>query len=121
MLLRFVVSLWLTLALPVGRAGQTPQSGANPNEVCLACHGEKSLTAQRKGKTTSLFVDAKKSFSSVHGSLTCTSCHADLEGRELLHATPLARVDCGACHSLEKEQHARSLLAGLPMDGKERL
>ena len=84
---------------------ETEQSGAQ----CLACHGEKSMSTTRGGKTVSRYVDGKKFATSVHGSFGCTGCHADLEGKELPHATPLARVNCGTCHETEREQHARSV------------
>ena len=54
-------------------------------------------------------MDGKKFAGSVHSALGCTACHADLEGKDLPHETPLAKVDCGTCHSQEKEQHAKSL------------
>ena len=79
------------------------------NDDCLACHGDKSMTTKRAGRTVSLFVDGKKFASSVHSPLSCTSCHADLEGKDLPHGTPLARVQCGTCHSDEQKQHAASL------------
>ncbi len=91
--------LWLGLAAPA----------LAQNDVCLACHGERSLTAERRGRSVSLFVDGGKFSASVHGELTCTTCHADLEGAEFPHPAPLARVDCGMCHAVEQEQHARSL------------
>ncbi len=81
----------------------------NPNELCLGCHGDRSMTTKRAGRTVSLFVDSKKFAGSVHGSLACTNCHADLEGKEIPHSTPLAKVNCGTCHSTEAEQHAKSL------------
>ena len=79
-----------------GRAArpETEQPGAQ----CLACHGDKSMSTTRGGKTVSLYVDGKKFAASVHGSFGCTGCHADLEGKELPHETPLARVNCGTCH-----------------------
>ena len=79
------------------------------NDDCLACHGDKSMTTKRGGRTVSLFVEQKKFGGSVHGSLSCTNCHADLEGKELPHSTPLAKVNCGNCHSDEAQQHAKSL------------
>lgn len=101
-------ALWFTLGLSTTLALPVPQ--AEKNAECLACHGEKSLTTNRGGKMVSLFVDAKKFSSSVHGSLTCSSCHADLDGKELPHeAARLAKVNCGTCHATEYEQHARSL------------
>jgi uncharacterized protein with PIN domain len=84
-------------------------AAAESNETCLACHGDKGLSAKRGTRTISLFVDGKKFVSSVHGPLSCTSCHADLEGKDLPHTTPLAKVNCGTCHAQEQEQHSRSL------------
>jgi uncharacterized protein with PIN domain len=93
-----------------GRPGtRQPDGPSQPGEECLACHGEKSLTTTRGNRTVSLFVDAKKFAGSVHGSLGCTGCHADLEGKELPHETPLAKVNCGTCHDAEQGQYARSL------------
>ncbi len=82
---------------------------AQENADCLACHGDKSLSVERKGRTVSLFVDGKKFGASIHGSLTCVSCHADLAGKDLPHEAPLARVDCGSCHTEEQKLHAESL------------
>jgi uncharacterized protein with PIN domain len=79
------------------------------NADCLACHDDKSLTTKRGAKTVSLYVDGKKFASSIHSSLSCTSCHASLEGKDLPHDTPVAKVNCGTCHSSEAELHAKSL------------
>ena len=110
--LLIVASFW-ALATPLVSSAQAPQkaspSAAESNEQCLACHGEKSLTTSRKGKTVSLFIDGKKFSSSVHSGLSCTSCHADLEGKELPHDAPLAKVNCGVCHSDELGKYARSV------------
>ena len=62
----------------------------------MACHSDKRLTTKRGARTVSLFVDGKKFSSSVHSGLSCTSCHADLDGKDLPHSTPLAKVNCGA-------------------------
>ncbi len=80
-----------------------------PGAQCLACHGDKTMSTVRGGKTVSLYVDGKKFAASVHASFGCTGCHADLEGKELPHETPLAHVNCGTCHATEGEQHARSV------------
>ncbi|MGE5112727.1 MAG: hypothetical protein ACM3JB_17815 [Acidobacteriaceae bacterium] len=84
-------------------------ANAQQNDDCLACHGDKTMTTQRAGHTVSLYVDGKKFAGSIHSALSCTSCHADLEGKELPHSTPLKRVECGTCHSQEQELHAKSL------------
>ena len=75
----------------------------------LACHSDKSLSTKRGGRTVSLFVDQKKFTGSIHGSLQCTSCHADLDGKELPHSTPLAKVNCGSCHGEEAQLLAKSM------------
>ena len=84
-------------------------SSGGDSDTCLACHSDKTLTTKRGARTVSLFVDEKKFSGSVHGALGCTACHADLEGKDLPHSTPLAKVDCGSCHSQEGQQHAHSL------------
>ena len=53
-------------------AGGAARAADNPNDTCLACHADKALTTKRAGRTVSLFVEAKKFSSSIHGSLACT-------------------------------------------------
>jgi len=106
---RWAVRLAWTAVLSLVVLAAAPAARAQDNDTCLACHGDKSLTTTRGGRTVSLFVDGKRFGGSIHGSLTCTSCHADLEGKELPHSTPLAKVNCGTCHSAEYEQHSKSL------------
>ncbi|HET7185358.1 MAG TPA: hypothetical protein VFI82_11785 [Terriglobales bacterium] len=101
--------LALLLAAALLLAGSRAAAADNPNDACLACHSDKTLTTKRAGRTVSLYVETKKFSSSIHGSLSCTNCHADLEGKDLPHDTPLKRVDCGACHGEESKQHAKSL------------
>jgi len=79
-----------------------------PGAECLACHGDRSTTTTRGGKTVSLYVDGKKFAASVHASFGCTGCHADLEGKDLPHDKP-APVKCGTCHSNEQELYSKSL------------
>ncbi len=81
--------LWLLLTTPA----LCQESGD-----CLMCHGDRDLEKKRGGRTISLFVEETAFSASVHGSMTCTACHADLDGVELPHAETLATVDCGLCH-----------------------
>jgi Cytochrome c3/Doubled CXXCH motif (Paired_CXXCH_1) len=83
-------------------------SAADQNATCLACHGDKSMSVKHGGKVISLFVDGKKFTPSVHGGVGCTGCHADLEGKDFPHPTP-AKVNCGSCHTQERELYSRSL------------
>ena len=88
-----------------------PPSSAqeSADDTCFACHSDRSMTTERRGRTISLFVDGKKFSGSVHAALGCTACHADLAGKEMPHEAPLAKVNCGTCHTNEEEQHAKSL------------
>lgn len=90
---RFLMLVSLCLFFLISRAVI-----AQENSDCFACHEDRSLKTKRDGKTLSLFVDEKKLSTSIHGSLNCTSCHADLEGKELPHEERLERVRCGTCH-----------------------
>ena len=99
------VLLALGVSLPASRA---QAADGNPNDLCFGCHSEKTMATKHGGRTVSLYVDGKKFASSVHGSLACTNCHADLEGVDLPHPTP-KKVQCGTCHATEQEEHAKSL------------
>jgi hypothetical protein len=79
------------------------------NSDCLGCHSDNTLTGTQKGKQISVFVNEKKISSSIHGSLTCISCHTDLEGKDFPHNEELNPVECGTCHSSEQELHSKSL------------
>jgi hypothetical protein len=85
------------------------RSLAQENSDCFGCHNDRSLTGTKKGKTISVFVDEKGFGSSIHNSLTCISCHSDLEGKELPHAEDLQPVNCGNCHQGEQDSHNKSL------------
>lgn len=108
---RFLASGFvLTLFLSATGPRVLPQTAQGPTtDDCLACHSDRTLTTKRGSRTVSLFVDGKKFAASVHGALSCVSCHAELEGKDLPHSTPLARVECGICHSEEQKQHSHSL------------
>src|SRR5208282_5624827 len=106
--LRIIVATLLATVFSFLFSEYRARAADQPGAECLACHGEKSMSTTRAGKTVSLYVDGKKFATSVHGSFGCTGCHADLEGKDLPHEAP-APVKCGTCHTTEQEQHARSL------------
>jgi hypothetical protein len=98
-----------TMVAALALAALSAQLAAQETADCLACHGEKDFTTERKGRTVSLYVREKAYAASIHGSLACISCHADVEGMEGGHETPLKKVDCAVCHETETKQHAASL------------
>jgi len=87
---------------------------------CMACHEDPALTTERGGKTISLHVDRSRFAASVHGGLECINCHADLTGSDFPHKTPVAPVDCGACHEeiatlYRGSLHGRLVASGAPL------
>ncbi len=99
----------LVVFVAIGCSALAVPLHAQENSDCLMCHSDKSATGTRKGRTISVFVNESKFTGSIHGSLTCVSCHADLAGKEMPHDEELAKVDCGTCHTPEQELHAKSL------------
>jgi hypothetical protein len=98
-----------TLAAALTLAALSTSAAGQATSDCLACHGEKGFTTEKGGRTVSLHVPEKAYGASVHGGLDCVSCHADLQGKDLPHESPLQKVDCGTCHADEAKQHAASL------------
>ncbi|HKW88101.1 MAG TPA: hypothetical protein VJN21_05030 [Candidatus Acidoferrales bacterium] len=93
--LSFLAILLFGFALP-------PQQAAD----CLACHSDKTL---QDPAGHSVYVDEEKRKASVHGSLGCTDCHADI--KEYPHPEHPSAVQCGTCHSSEAEDLAVSIHA----------
>ena len=100
--------LWVPLLL-LGLGAGIATAADVSNDDCLACHSDKTMSTKRGARTVSLYVDGKKFSSSVHAALSCTSCHADLAGKDLPHEPGVAPVQCGTCHTDEQKQHAASL------------
>ncbi|MEK9135889.1 MAG: cytochrome c3 family protein [Bacteroidota bacterium] len=94
-----------------------PPLHAQKNDQCLACHGESSLTMEKKGKTVSLFVDAASFKRSAHAELECVSCHEGLNPEELPHARKVKAADCLTCHGGEKLAHYKESVHGVTKKG----
>lgn len=82
---------------------------AQENSECMMCHDDKTLSKKKGRRTVSLFLDEKKFSSSIHGSLNCTMCHQDLDGKEMPHEENLAKVTCGTCHDSQQQQYEQCL------------
>ena len=61
----------------------------------------------------SIAVDGQKFSASIHGSLQCSNCHADIKGYP--HPDKVAPVDCKSCHA----DQAAQLKGSVHADGKE--
>lgn len=96
------------------------------NDTCIGCHSQAGLSVQLpSGETLPLTVDHTVYSSSVHGSLTCTSCHTNIDGYPHPKLTAGDRrsfqmeryQQCQACHTEQYKasldsNHARELAAG---------
>ncbi len=93
---------------------------AQGNDDCLMCHADPSLEMERHSRIVSLHVSEDALPSSVHADLTCTTCHADLDGVELPHEGPVEPVACGMCHDdvdsfYQECLHGRAVARGDPL------
>ncbi len=64
---------------------------------CLGCHQDPTMTKDVNGKAVPINVDPKKFEASVHGSLSCTDCHADIKA--VPHEPAPKPVACKTCHA----------------------
>ncbi len=77
---------------------------------CLACHADKDM---KDAAGHSLSVDGDKFGASIHGSLGCAACHADI--KEYPHPDHVARVQCSTCHADQQT----ALNGSVHNDGKD--
>ncbi|MGA9120731.1 MAG: cytochrome c3 family protein [Bacteroidota bacterium] len=94
------------------------EANAQSAGECLSCHNEPSLTTVKKGKTVSLYVDAKRYSASVHGSLDCVSCHEGFNPAEIPHVKKLKPVNCLTCHTDEQFEHYKQSVHAQMKHGK---
>ena len=85
--LLFAACALLFAAAPVAAKAQTD---------CLSCHSDAGL---QDASGHSVAVDAPRFHSSIHGSLECGNCHADI--KEYPHPDKVAPVKCDTCHADE--------------------
>jgi len=96
---------WILGGMLLASAPASAQPAAAPptNDDCQACHAEPSLVREN-GQPVA--VPPETFAKSVHASLTCVDCHADLaSGAEFPHPPQLARVNCATCHDAAVEQY----------------
>lgn len=98
--------LWVAIGLLATAAAA--RAGAQTD--CLACHGDQTMTDNAGHK---IGVDGDKFHSSIHGSLNCNDCHADI--KEYPHPDHPAKVKCATCHS----DQASQLQGSVHADSKE--
>ncbi len=105
---------WTWAPRAMGEGSVSPAAQEIDNAACLACHGDPSAIR---------FVDHAKFEASVHGSFSCTTCHADVV--TIPHDVPLESISqsqipltCGQCHEDIKAAYQRSIHAQAVAAGK---
>jgi cytochrome b subunit of formate dehydrogenase len=88
-------------------------------DECLACHGERTLTMEKRGKTISIFVDGASFKKSAHADLECISCHQGLDLEAIPHAKKITPVNCLNCHDGENLDRYKASVHGVSRDGKK--
>jgi len=91
---------------------------AQANTDCLMCHGDRSTSMTKGGKTISLYVDPAKFARSAHAGISCVDCHQGFNPSELPHAKKIRPVDCTTCHSDEQFVRYGQSAHGRPGAGK---
>src|SRR6516225_3745987 len=71
---------------------------------CLTCHADKGL---QNAAGHNISVDGDTFSQSIHGSLNCSDCHADI--KEYPHPDKIARVKCATCHAGEEKELSGSV------------
>jgi cytochrome b subunit of formate dehydrogenase len=90
---RSLLALGVLLALPLSAAHSQTRAAPGPDADCLACHTQPDL---KSDSGRSVYVNPTKHKASVHGDLSCTTCHTDIKG--FPHPNKIVRVNCGSCH-----------------------
>jgi hypothetical protein len=111
------------ICAPAGSAEE--QKLPDDAAACLECHGQRGLTFKfQDGESMDTFVDPKKYQASMHGSLSCSSCHTEFSAQDHperkfknreQYATKTSAV-CRTCHPEDQLKkilvHASLMAAG---------
>ncbi|MDN5379913.1 cytochrome c3 family protein [Thermodesulfobacterium sp.] len=105
------VLLGISFFLPLTFNKSSIASSSGTNDACLKCHKlERLHKVLPNGEKMALYVEPEKFQASVHGSMDCLSCHADLNVKEHPRPMKIASVreykkrvsaNCVNCHAIE--------------------
>ena len=92
-----------------------PLQAAIKDSACIVCHERPAYRETKEGKKEVVHFERRELSDSIHKSLGCTECHADVS--TLPHKRELERVDCARCHreaslQFEKGIHGVALKRG---------
>lgn len=91
-----------------------------PDELCMGCHGDRSLSRTVNGEMQSLFVDQSHLAGSAHNDVTCIKCHTAMNPNKDPLCIGSGPVDCSMCHEavvneFGTSQHGADFAAGNPI------
>ncbi len=111
-----IFSVVVIVASTLAFAAPTPNKGtdktSNPDQDCLACHGQAGMKSD-KGKSIS--IDPVKHAASAHAILSCRDCHTSI--KEFPHPTKVVQVQCATCHTDEAKAFPMSAHSALGESG----
>jgi hypothetical protein len=94
------------------------------NSLCFSCHQDESLVKKdARRKSVSLFVSEAGYKESVHGQLSCSDCHTQINDDTHAEGGKKAveqRVNCGTCHEEAEKEYQQGLHSKFIMKGTER-
>ena len=99
-------SLFLGCATGCLRGAESPAPSAPDSSAgCLECHGDRTLTMRKAGRTVALFTDRNALANSPHGAFDCTDCHEGFDAENIPHKAPMTPVNCSPCHEDTGKKH----------------
>ena len=112
--------VYFGLSLDERIATATPERTAEANQACLDCHGEEGFERDEPKAPGDLYVDPDLYRASIHGGMSCKTCHNDAQLVDDEHEPDLAEVNCARCHAksrtlYDQSIHGRSLARGDPL------
>jgi nitrate reductase gamma subunit len=90
----------------------SPEGAGAINTICLDCHSKSDVTQEVMGQTRPLTVNPAAFADSLHGTIACTACHADVAQQP--HAEKVAPA-CDRCHT-NISRHVNTGAAHLTVD-----
>lgn len=75
---------------------------------CMRCHEKEETHKMVEGQTVSLVVNQNDLSKSVHKTIPCVKCHADIDPKLARPCETANQVDCSNCHAKMAEEYAQS-------------
>lgn len=87
--------------------------------TCLTCHGDEAIARDSGGQVQSLHVESAIIGESVHGELTCVSCHTNVGLDHDPVCLDSGPVNCATCHTEAATDFSQSEHGSILAEGNE--